>query len=386
MMLFASRGPSRLLTCLVCQCFLINLPICLVCLVVNLLFLNISRPTKSFAQSVQNLDCFGIICISLATIMLLLAFEWASIGISWGSARIVLCLIVSVLALGSFILAETRATKPVISLRFFTHPTRIGAYTSAFFHAIGYMGLNYYLPIYFQAVKGQDASQSGISMLPIVLMFGLVSTAAGYYITVTKRYQEVIWGSSVLATAGCGLLVMLDETTPTAVVVVLLLVAGIGVAPNFNSLLIPIHASLDDTFDNSAIAMSASTYSFIRTIGLSLGISISGLVCFDGLRGLDSAGTTSGASISRLIEDLDHMDAAERARTVGAFDVAMRHVFIQVTVMMGIGMLASFMIRRHVLGEKIRSDHKIVMVARDQDRHGQKRNSQVDARECAGRV
>lgn len=367
----------------VCQCFLINLPICLVCLVVNLLFLNISRPTKSFRQSIQNLDCLGILCVSLATVMLLMAFEWASLGISWGSSRIVLSLVVSACALATFIFAETRAVKPVISLRFFTHPTRIGAYTAAFFHAIGYMGLNYYLPIYFQAVKGQNASQSGVSMLPIVLMFGFVSTGAGYLITATRRYQELIWGSSVLATVGCGLLIMLNETTPTAVVVVLLLVAGIGVAPNFNSLLIPIHASLDDTFDNSAVAMSASTYSFIRTIGLSLGISISGLVCFDGLRGLD-AGTTSGLSISQLIRSLDSMDGAEKARTIGAFDVAMRNVFIQVTVMMGIGMLASFLIRRHALGEKVRSDHKIAMVVRDQDKEGQKDPSQVDKRKSAG--
>ncbi|ROV94790.1 hypothetical protein VMCG_08842 [Cytospora schulzeri] len=363
-------------------CFLINLPICLVCLIVNLLFLNISRPTKSFSQSVQNLDCLGIICVSVATVMLLMAFEWASIGISWGSSRIVFCLIISVFALATFIFAETRAVKPVISLRFFTHPTRIGAYTSAFFHAIGYMGLNYYLPIYFQAVKGQDASQSGVSMLPIVLMFGIVSTGAGYLITATRRYQELIWASFVLATVGCGLLIMLNETTPAAVVVVLLLVAGIGVAPNFNSLLIPIHASFDDTFDNSAIAMSASTYSFIRTIGLCMGISISGLVCFDGLRDLD-AGTTSGLSISQLIENLDSMAGAEKARITGAFEVAMRHVFIQVTVMMGIGMLASFLIQRHVLGEKVRSDHKIVMVSRDQAKHGQKDRSNVGESEVA---
>lgn len=316
--------------------------------------------------------------------MLLLAFEWASLGESWGSTRIVFCLLVSSFAFVSFIFAETRAIKPVIPLRFFTHPTRIGAYTSAFFHAIGYMGLNYYLPIYFQAVRGESASQSGISMLPIVLMFGIVSTGAGYLITATKRYQEIIWASFVLATVGCGLLIMLNERTPTAVVVVLLLVAGIGVAPCFNSLLIPIHASFDDTFDNSAIAMSASAYSFIRTIGLSLGISISGLVCFDGLRQLD-AGKTSGLSISQLIEKLNTMDETDKSRTVRAFSSAMRNVFIQVTVMMAIGMLASFLVKRHVLGEKVRSDHKIAMVTRDQRAHDHKDHVTVEAGESASR-
>lgn len=72
-------------------------------------------------------------------------------------------------------------------LHLFTHPTRIGAYAAAFAHAMGYMGLNYYLPVYFQAVRGQSTSQSGISMLPLVTMFGLASTGAGYLITTTGR-------------------------------------------------------------------------------------------------------------------------------------------------------------------------------------------------------
>lgn len=314
--------------------------------------------------------------------MLLVSFEWASLGVSWGSAQIVFCLIISAFSLVIFMFTESRAAKPVIPLRFFTHPTRIGAYISAFFHSIGYMGLNFYLPIYFQAVKGQSASQSGVNMLPLVLMFGIVSTGAGYLITATQRYQTLIWASFVLATLGCGLLIMLNETTTTPVVVILLLVAGIGVAPNFNSLLIPIHASFDESSKNSDIAMSASTYSFIRTIGLCLGISISGLVCFDELRHLDT-GTTPKLSISQLIVSLDGMAGAEKAETIGVFEVAMRHVFIQVTVMMAVAMFASLLVRRHVLGEKIRSDHKIVMVARDQEAHRQKEPGHLEEGERA---
>lgn len=351
---------------------------------VILLFLNISRPTKSFGESIQYLDWLGILSISLTTIMLLMTFEWTSLGVSWGSFQVVFCLIISVFTFASFIFAETRAAKPVIPLHFFIHPTRIGAYIAALFHSMGYMGLNYYLPIYFQAVKGQSASQSGVSMLPVVLMFGVVSTGAGYLITATKRYQELIWGSFILATLGSGLLIMLNDTTPTVVVVVLLLVAGIGIAPCFNSLLIPIHASFDETSHNSDIAMSASAYSFIRTIGLCMGISVSGLVCFGELRHLD-AGATAGLSISQLIEDLGGMGAAEREEAVGVFDVAMRHVFIQVTVMMAVGMLASFLIQRHLLGEKVRSDHKIVMVARDQDRKRRKYMRHRDEDERADR-
>lgn len=320
-----------------------------------------SRPSKSFLEAIKTLDIVGILAIGAATVLTLLAFEWTSLGTSWSSPQVLISLITAALSLGFFIYAETKATRPVIPLRFFTHPTRIGAYLAAFFHAVGYMGLNYYLPIYFQAVRGQSASESGISMLPLVLMFGIASTGAGYLITATKKYQSLICGSFLVATMGCGMLVHLNRTTSTAVTVVLLLIAGIGVAPNFNSLLIPIHASFDETSDNSDIAMSASAYSFIRTIGLSMGISISGLVCFDELQKLNM-GSTSELSISELIDNVGKMVGEERARTISVFETAMTHVFIEVAAVMGAGMVASFLIRKHQLGEKVRSDHKIQMV------------------------
>lgn len=143
-----------------------------------------------------------------------------------------------------------------------------------------------------------------------------------------------------------------------AAVVILLLVAGIGVAPNFNSLLIPIHASLDNTTKNSDIAMSASAYAFIRTLGMSLGISISGVVCMSELQRLGNT-TSTDVDISRLIESLSSMDVVEKAIYTRGFESAMKNVFLQVTVLMAIGILASCLIRSHQLGNKVRSDHKI---------------------------
>lgn len=88
-----------------------------------------------------------------------------------------------------------------------------------------------------------------------------------------------------------------------------------------------------------------------------MGISVSGLVCFDELRQLD-AGSSSQTGISQLIGSMDGMSNPQRAATVRVFESAMRNVFIQVTVVMGIGMWAAFFIRKHQLGEKVRTDHR----------------------------
>lgn len=121
------------------------------------------------------------------TLLLLLAFEWASQGISWASAQVLACIGLSVLSLCIFLYLETKAKRPVIPLRFFSHMTRVGAYGATFLHSFSYSGLNYYSPLYFQGVKGQSASESGVSLLPLVLAFAVVSTGSGYLITTTKR-------------------------------------------------------------------------------------------------------------------------------------------------------------------------------------------------------
>lgn len=138
----------------------------------------------------------------------------------------------------------------------------------------------------------------------------------------------------------------------------ILIVAGIGFGPNFNSLLIPIHASFDDRSANADIALSASAYAFIRAIGSSVGISISGLVCFTELRRLPLE-SIAHMSVSQAIEALHTMTGAEKTETVHGFQKAMNSVFIEVTVAMGMGMLLSSIIGKHQLGETIRSDHKV---------------------------
>jgi hypothetical protein len=191
----------------------VNLPICVVCVVTTILFLHISHAESPATahSALLGLDYAGISAAGIATVLFLLAFEWASEGLSWASAHVLPCLLLGIVFLVLFVLAEARARRPVIPLRFFSHRTRAGAYAAAFLHGIAYSGLNYYTPLFFQGVKGESATESGVDLLALIVTFSITSTGAGYLITATKRYRALIWGGFVVATVGCGLLVLLDE-------------------------------------------------------------------------------------------------------------------------------------------------------------------------------
>lgn len=82
-------------------------------------------------------------------------------------------------------------------------------YTCAFFSAFLAMGLYchvYYLPFYFQAVKGTTAEGSGIRTIPYLVSNTLFSIIVGATITFIGWYVPFTWFGSAMFTIGSGLL------------------------------------------------------------------------------------------------------------------------------------------------------------------------------------
>lgn len=73
--------------------------------------------------------------------------------------------------------------------------------------------LLYYLPIYFQAVKGISAVNSGIRNLALILGVTIFTVISGGTITALGWFTPFVIVGSVLATIGCGLIYTLDGTS-----------------------------------------------------------------------------------------------------------------------------------------------------------------------------
>ena len=53
------------------------------------------------------------------------------------------------------------------------------------------------------------------------------------------------------------------------------------------------------------------------------------------------------------------MTGLAQQRAIEVFQKAMNHVFIEVAVVMGAGLLVGLLIRRHDLGDKVRSNQQV---------------------------
>ncbi|KAH8812481.1 major facilitator superfamily domain-containing protein [Xylogone sp. PMI_703] len=198
-------------------CFYINLPIGAVSLVIILFTLKLPQPKDTnltLHQQLAQLDPLGTLCFLPAIICLVLALQWGGTTYVWSSWRIILLLTIFSLLLVIFagiqIWKGDSGTLPPRIL--FQRSIASGAYFT-FCTASSMMLLVYYLPIWFQAVKGTSAFESGIRLIPMVLSLMVAGIASGQVTARIGYYVPAMLISPVLSSIGAGLITTLKQSS-----------------------------------------------------------------------------------------------------------------------------------------------------------------------------
>ena len=134
---------------------------------------------------IKEFDLEGTVVFIPAIICLLLALQWGGTTHPWSNWRIILLFVLFGVLISIFIAIQfwkqDQATIPPRVLK------KRSVWASAYFaFAMGafFLLLVYFLPIWFQAVKGASAVKSGIMNIPMILTLVLVSIIAGIGVTV----------------------------------------------------------------------------------------------------------------------------------------------------------------------------------------------------------
>ncbi|KAJ7124279.1 major facilitator superfamily domain-containing protein [Mycena epipterygia] len=193
-------------------CFYINLPVGAITLGVIIFFFKMpaSRVAKpqpaTFVERFALFDPLGTLVFIPGIISLLLALQWGGSKYAWKSARIIALFIVFGVLFSIFIgvqlWKQERATIPPRILK------QRSMWSSALFvFSIGssFFILSFYLPIWFQSIRGVSAVHSGISTLPMILSLVVGSLLAGGLIARIGYYAPFMILSSVITPVGLGL-------------------------------------------------------------------------------------------------------------------------------------------------------------------------------------
>ncbi|KAG4028427.1 hypothetical protein MFRU_021g00190 [Monilinia fructicola] len=256
-------------------CFLINLPIGAVTIIVILIFFK--APDREavaelpWSERVKEFDLLGTAFFIPAIICLLLALQWGGTKYPWGNGRIIALFVLFGVLIGIFIAIQfwkgDSATVPPNMMK------KRSMWSAAWFSfCLGsyFLLLIYYLPIWFQAVKGDSAVKSGISNIPMVLTLVIVSIISGIGVTTIGYYAPLMIVSSVIAAIGIGLLTTFKPDTNHAAWIGYQCLAGIGIGFGMQQPLIAVQTVLDI----SQVPTGTSVIIFVQTLGGALFVSI----------------------------------------------------------------------------------------------------------------
>ncbi|XDG10103.1 hypothetical protein ABKA04_009718 [Annulohypoxylon sp. FPYF3050] len=190
-------------------CFYINLPVGAVTFVCLLIVKLPNKPPvpATFWEHFTRLDPLGTFFFMPSIVCLLLALQWGGSTYAWGNWRIILLFVLFAVLFIVFaciqIFMPNTATVPV---RIITQRS-IAAATVFMLAVTGAMLMTvYYLPLWFQVVKGVNAVQSGIDTLPLVLSLVAASFVSGGLTQTIGYYVPVMIICPTIMSIGLGLL------------------------------------------------------------------------------------------------------------------------------------------------------------------------------------
>ena len=231
-------------------CFYINLPIGGLTIILITLFLK--TPPKSRKESVgawatlQKFDPIGTVVFVPAIVCLLLALQWGGSKYDWSDGRMVALFVVFGVLLIIFVGVQMwRGEDATVPPRIFMQRSILAGVWYGICLGGAFFLFIYYLPVWFQAVRGTSAIGSGIRCLPLVLSQILGVAVSGALTTKFGYYTPYMYVGTVLMAVGSGLLTTLEVDSNTGMWVGYQLILGIGVGAGFQQPTIAAQAVLD---------------------------------------------------------------------------------------------------------------------------------------------
>ncbi|KAI3326696.1 MFS general substrate transporter [Xylariaceae sp. AK1471] len=249
-------------------CFYINLPfggIAAAAIIFAFKPPKAAAPIKApLREKILQMDLIGAALLTAATVLFTLALQWGGVQKRWNDADVIGTLVGFFLLLVAFFVDQWwQGDRALIPWSVFKNRSiYIGTIFSFFLGGTFFIHL-FYLPIYFQAVKGASAVSSGLHLIPLIIALTLTQIVGGVLITVTGIFNPWLIVGPALTAVGSGLFLLFDVDTDTGKWIGYQIVAGVGIGC---CLSVPIIVA-QRAVEHKNISIATSTVIFGQSIG-----------------------------------------------------------------------------------------------------------------------
>jgi EmrB/QacA subfamily drug resistance transporter len=262
-------------------CFYINLLLSIPSLVVMTFYLHLKHEREpSWKSALKRVDFVGALIFIPSMTALLLGLIMGGHVHPWSSWRVILPIVLGVVGWAFFHVQQATSRicpEPSVPSRLFRNRTSAVGFALCFISSVLLNWATYFLPFYFQAVKGVSPLLSGVYVLPYSLFMIPSAMVAGGLLSKLGQYKPIHWAGFALVSVGCGLLSILDASSHRAAWVCFQIIVAIGLGFILTSILPAICAPLPE----EDVATANGTFSFLRSFGFIWGITLPSIIFND---------------------------------------------------------------------------------------------------------
>ncbi|EAU31926.1 conserved hypothetical protein [Aspergillus terreus NIH2624] len=203
-------------------CFYINLPLGVI--VGGFLLFNTipepkpkDPPLQILGTAIKSLDLPGFMLICPAVVMFLLGLQFGGNQHPWNSSVVIGLLVGGFVTLIVFLVWEHyRGDEAMVPLAMLKNKVIWSTAMTMFFSLSSVLVADFYIAIYFQAIRDDSPLMSGVHMLPITLGLVLFTMVSGALISMLGYYLPFLLAGGAISAVGYGLLSTLSPTTSVA--------------------------------------------------------------------------------------------------------------------------------------------------------------------------
>ncbi|KAI3016983.1 hypothetical protein CBS147353_7580 [Aspergillus niger] len=332
-------------------CFWINVPVGGATFAVLLLLF---RPPfrranvgVSRKEIILQLDIPGVITLTGALLCFLLSLEWG-VSKSWHDRDVIGCLVGFPILTGLFITNEFFwDDRAMIPRRLLLKKEVIVNLIVIFLLAGAFFMLLYYMPIYFQTVKGNSAQDSGIRTLPLIVSAGVMAVFGAIGFGISGYPTPFLLFGAMLISVGAGLLYTLDLVTLSSHWIPYQILAGLGIGA---ALQVPIIMN-QATVDASDMSTMTSITLFFKCLGASVFMQTGQTIFLEKVkRNLDMMTVADVNPNQILTGGLVRVQAIDSASSIAlrtAYLGGLKDVFLLVAALSGLAALLASLMGRY---------------------------------------
>ncbi|KAB5577844.1 major facilitator superfamily domain-containing protein [Coniochaeta sp. 2T2.1] len=319
--------------------FGVQVPLILVCMAVAAWLIPpnaglYDNKRESLVESMKVFDFTGSGLMTVSITFLILGLNLGGNILPWSNPLILTSLTIFTLGFPLFLLAERRATRPIMPLELVSTVPNANIVLSNFLGAVLINALIFNVPLYFQGVLLKSATTSGLYLLVPTVVSSVTGTATGYLIYRTKRLKWPLMVGSAGFLTGTVFLTSLNRSCPEALFLLALVPASAGQGFSFPGTFM----ALLNLWEQRRQAVVTSTIVLWRSLGMVLGVAGSSLVVQNALlfylrRNVDLPGgeEENGAVIELVREKVAAVKGLEgvaREQVIRSYEDALRLTFL----------------------------------------------------------